>query len=73
MAKNRTPAETWQLRALQNAVNVDGKIYTWKPTKPMQHWNGRNSEKVFTQCVFALICANVVFIAFLFWFVGQIR
>lgn len=61
----------WHLRARQNGIKVVGKIYTWKPTKSIEC--GRFDERKFTGCMLALICANVMFVVFLFWFVGQIR
>lgn len=71
--KNRTPADIWALRMLENGVKMIGKIYMWKPTKAKQRWNGRNADTVFSHCMLALICANVLFVIFLFWFVGQMR
>jgi hypothetical protein len=68
--RNRTPAEMWELRMLERGVVTTGKIYVWKPTVSQEF--GRRSEKKFTQCVFALICANVLFVVFLFWIVNEL-
>jgi hypothetical protein len=69
VSKKRKVSDVWELRVIENGLRVVGRIYMWKPTRSVEC--GHRDEKKFTQCMFALICANVLFVVFLFWLSTQ--